>query len=382
MPDKNIPGVYIEEGSLDKSTICGVDTCTLGMLGLTEKGPSEVSLVSSFREYCTIYGGYLHNSYLTYAVKGFFLNGGKRCFIGRIEASSKNGLVAKDFIGDPYPDDPMEKLSGLAAFRTIDEINIVYVPDLNKLSKNEAATLIFAIKDHCEQLKRFAILDIAKNQQRPSLIERPVDSSYVAVYYPWLKVIDPVSSLPILIPPGGHVAGIYARTDITRGVHKAPANEIIKGALEPEHPFTTTQQDTLNPKGINVIRQFPGRGIVVWGARTCTSDPEWKYISVRRFIIYLENSIVKGTNWVVFEPNNEHLWSRLIRCITNFLYEVWRSGGLVGTNPKEAFFVRCDHTTMTQDDIDRGSLICMIGVATSRPAEFAILRHQYLTAND
>jgi len=378
MADYGSPGVFIEGGSLAQDTIHGVGTSTVGMLGLTEKGPSEVRLVNSFREYCRVYGGYLSDSYLPYAVEGFFLNGGRRCFIGRIEASSDNKLLAKDFTGDRSA---IGKPSGLAAFRGIDEINIVYVPDVHTLSETEATILTVAIKDHCEQMKyRFAIFDIGKSQRQASLIEKPVDSSYAAVYYPWLKVTDPLSSLPILIPPGGHVAGIYVRSDINRGVHKPPANEVINGVLEPEYLLSNLEGDVLNQKGINTIRKFPGRGTLVWGARTCTSNPEWKYINVRRLFLYIEESIVEGTQWVVFEPNNEKLWARVTQAISKFLTTMWRTGALMGLKAEEAFFVRCDRTTMTQDDIVNGWLVCEVGVAPIRPAEFLIVTIRQRTA--
>ena len=175
-------------------------------------------------------------------------------------------------------------------------------------------------------------------------------------------------------PPGGHIAGIYARSDTERGVHKAPANEIVKGANDLKFILTKGEQAILNPRGINVIRSFKGRGILVWGARTCLIDPLWKYINVRRLFIYIEKSIEKGTQWVVFEPNNERLWSRVIATITQFLTGVWRDGALMGTKPEEAFFVKCDRSTMTQDDIDNGRLICIIGIAPTKPAEFVIFR--------
>ncbi|MCK5312167.1 MAG: phage tail sheath family protein [Desulfobacteraceae bacterium] len=364
MPEYINPAIYINEVSNVNQAIVGVGTSTLGMLGLTEKGRSEICSVNSFQEYCTEYGGYLKDSYLTYAVEGFFLNGGKRCFIGRIKPARGNEIKAGDFIN-----------RGLSGFCDIDEINIVYVPDVHMLSETEANILTTAIKKHCEQMRdRFAIIDIQKSRQRSSSIEKPVDSSYAATYYPWIKVKDPLSNQPIVIPPGGHIAGVYARSDNNQGVHKAPANKIIKGVLEPESNLSKQQQDILNLKMINPIRQFPERGVFVWGARTCTSDPEWKYINVRRLIIYLEESITKGLQWIVFEPNDAQLWSRVRSCIEAFLYQLWRDKGLVGSKPEEAFFVRCDLSVMTQEDIAQGRFVCVIGVALQRPAEFIMLK--------
>jgi phage tail sheath protein FI len=205
-------------------------------------------------------------------------------------------------------------------------------------------------------------------------METPVDSTYAGYYYPWIEVIDPNTGTKELIPPGGHVAGIYARTDQETGVHGAPANEVVRGAQGLQVNLTKGEQDVLNPKGINCIREFQGRGIRVWGARTTSSDPEWKYINVRRLFLYLKQSIDEGTQWVVFEPNDEDLWARVKQTIEQFLTTVWRDGGLMGSTTEEAFYVKCGWSTMTQDDIDNGRLICEIGVAPVKPAEFVIFR--------
>jgi uncharacterized protein len=185
---------------------------------------------------------------------------------------------------------------------------------------------------------------------------------------------DPRTGARKLIPPGGHVLGVYARSDTERGVFKAPANEIVRGALALEYDITDEVQDSLNPKGVNAIRSFPGRGIRVWGARTLTSNALWKYVSVRRLFIFLERSIYEGTQWVVFEPNDDRLWARVIDTIRLFLRGQWRLGALFGRTEQEAFFITCDRTTMSQDDILNGRLICEIGIAPVRPAEFVIFR--------
>jgi len=173
-----------------------------------------------------------------------------------------------------------------------------------------------------------------------------------------------------LIPPGGHIAGIYACTDFERGIHKAPTNRIVQGVVSLERTITNAEQDRLNVQNINCIRAFAGRGILVWGARTLSSNPEWKYINVRRLLIYLEKSIQKGTQWVAFEPNNEATWAKVNRSITNFLTQTWQNGALMGTKPEEAFFVKCDRTTMTQSDLDNNKLVALVGVAPIKPAEF------------
>lgn len=527
MPEYLAPGVYVEEIELGAKPIEGVSTSTAGFLGLTERGPTAPRLVAGFEQFQRIYGGFIDNSYLAYAMDGFFRNGGKRCFVARITRikdsnSTKNAVTTNadlDTIGidavgpgawgnniaikitpgsleelksppeparelfkltvvywserppappvdptdrnrrnDPNrreptvvevydnlshiqtsPDyyekkvngvsnliklrrlrdgrpadvsfgmlndlptspaptsgddgspitvidydgtetitDPIENTferSGLLGFKEIDEISMVCAPDENSFGTD----LTDRIVDHCEELNlyRFAILQAAQDAT-PSTIGttlRPTrDSKYAAFYYPWIKVLDPRTLRDKLVPPGGHVAGIYARTDVERGVHKAPANEIVRGATALQFLITKEEQDILNPIGVNVIRVFPGRGIRVWGARTTSSDPLWKYVNVRRLFLFLEETLDTGTQFFVFEPNSEKLWDRVKQTITQFLTRVWRDGALMGTTPEEAFFVKVDRTTMTQDDIDNGRLICLIGVAPVKPAEFVIFR--------
>ena len=274
---------------------------------------------------------------------------------------------------DPEP----QKRTGLYTLKNIDEISIVAIPGIT--TQHMQNKLII----HCETMKdRFAVLDsIEKADLDKIQTQRNLyDSKYAALYYPWIRVFDPLTKKRINVPPSGHICGIYARNDVGRGVHKAPANEIVKGALGLEEfngikrVITKGQQDILNPRGVNCIRAFPGRGIRVWGARTTSSDPLWKYINVRRLFLFLEESIEEGTQWVVFEPNDEKLWARVKQSITNFLTKVWKDGALMGTTPEEAFFVKCDSTTMTENDIANGRLICIIGVAPVKPAEFVIFR--------
>ena len=261
---------------------------------------------------------------------------------------------------------------GLTGFAEIDEISIAYSPNSQAITGLPGALI-----SHCERFKdRFAVIDAAQGSANVSTLNprSDNDTKYAAFYYPWIKVIDPEAGLLRLVPPGGHVSGIYARSDTERGVHKAPANEVVRGAADLEFQITKGEQDILNPRGVNVIRAFPGRGIRVWGARTLSSNTLWKYINVRRLFIFIEESIEEGTQWVVFEPNNEKLWARVRATITQFLTRVWRDGALMGIKAEEAFFVKCDRTTMTQDDIDNGRLICVIGIAPVKPAEFVIFR--------
>ncbi|MCK4731751.1 MAG: phage tail sheath family protein, partial [Methanophagales archaeon] len=403
-----------------------MSTSTVGFLGQTERGPVDPRLVTGFEQFQRLYGGYIKESYLAYAVDGFFRNGGQRCFVGRIVGGSagesskdltkdtENTIITVKATGpgtwgdriavkveaaslsdskpelfkltvvywkdtvptplspdvkeptvaevydnlspDPTSSDNYEKRvngisnlielerepeqvtyerpdyvdfetlsegndespilgdyqgnplanpgerSGLVAFEEIDEISILCIPD-----EHAIRDLTDAVKEHCETMKdRFAILQAKQAagpvaNLRPSVNSTSLDSKYAAFYYPWIKVLDPLTNIYKLIPPGGHVAGIYARSDQERGVHKAPANEVVRGVSELQFKITKGDQDVLNPRGVNCIRAFPGRGIRVWGARTISSDPLWKYINIRRLFLFLEESIDEGTQWVVFE---------------------------------------------------------------------------------
>jgi phage tail sheath protein FI len=279
-----------------------------------------------------------------------------------------------DLIG--YDDGP-GKRTGIQALQDEANIDIVAVPGATD------AAVQGALITHCELLRyRFAVLDGKQGVSDVSqlLAHRDAyDSEYAAYYAPWLHVFDSYGNT-LTVPPSGATMGVYAQTDSTRGVHKAPANVVVRNILEPEIKFGKGEQDLLNPAGVNLIRTFTGNGTRVWGARTISSSADWKYINVRRLFIYLENSIDRGTQWVVFEPNNQHLWARIVQTITSFLTGVWKTGALMGTKPSEAFFVRCDETTMTQDDIDNGRLVCLIGVAPTNPAEFVIFRIGQWTA--
>jgi phage tail sheath protein FI len=291
---------------------------------------------------------------------------------GGVQAASASQEVA---LSDYQGTDIAGERTGLAALKELDEVSIVCVPD-----ENQVRGLTEAVVTHCENMgDRFAILSAPQNAGRVSEIETPVDSQYAAYYYPWLEVKHPVTNVDQLVPPGGHVAGMYARNDAETGVHGSPANMVVRGALDLQHNITKGEQDILNPKGVNCIRSFQGRGIRVWGARTCSSDPEWKYINVRRLFLFVEQSIDEGTQWAVFEPNDRDTWARVRQSVSNFLETAWRDGALMGTSPDEAFFVNCGEETMTQDDIDNGRLICEIGIAPVKPAEFVIFRIQQWT---
>jgi len=287
--------------------------------------------------------------------------------------NGSNGSIDKidsqTFIGD---DKGPGRRTGIQAFVDNGEVSIMAVPGIT--DPNVQLSLVA----HCENLgSRFAILDIPREKKTVSdvLSHREIfDTQYAAMYHPWVVTYDFVAKKNASIPPSGTIAGIYSRTDQSRGVHKAPANEVVNGCIGLDCQYNTGEQDILNPKGVNLIRSFQGQGTRVWGARTCSSNGLWKYVNVRRLFIFLEESIKANTNWVVFEPNDHLLWARVRRTIEGFLTDVWRTGALAGTTPEEAFFVDIGRSTMSQDDIDNGRLICVIGVAPVKPAEFVIFR--------
>jgi phage tail sheath protein FI len=315
-------------------------------------------------------------------------------FTGGADSNMSGGangaaITPADFAGDPT--DTPDTRTGLAGLELIDEIAILVAPDEVNGNIANNFQITTEVLNQCEQLRdRFAVVSLPAATGDVQNIRPPRDSSYGAVYYPWIRVFDARLQDTILIPPAGHVAGIYARSDIERGVHKAPANEVIRGMVyrdingvrRPlEFDIGRGGQDILNPRGVNVIRDFraDGRSIRVWGARTMSSDPLWRYVNVRRLFLFVEESIDEGTQWVVFEPNYEPTWARVRQSVRNFLLIVWRSGALRGLTEEEAFFVRCDRTTMTEAEIDAGLLICEVGIAPVKPAEFVVFRIQQKT---
>jgi uncharacterized protein len=289
-----------------------------------------------------------------------------------------------------------EDRAGVLGLEAIDEITMLCVPDLMSPrvlgGRGDGATRIKTVQtamlNHCETMKdRFAILDAPRDLGVQEIKEwrtsgAGFDSMYGALYYPWIKVANQIPKAQrtngdgdlIAVPPCGHVAGIYARVDSERGVHKAPANEVVRAAIDLDLQVTRNEQDLLNPVGINCIRAFPNQGIRVWGARTLSSDPAWRYINIRRLFNFIEESIEENTQWVVFEPNDEDLWARVARDITAFLTRVWQSGALFGALAEEAFYVKCDRETNPPEVRDAGQLICEIGIAPVKPAEFVVFR--------
>jgi hypothetical protein len=386
--------VYVEEVKSSVQPIAGVGTSTAGFIGqvdssvgnkmpiqpgkfevdslgheitdsLNNKIPAHYTLVAagvptlitSWEQFKNRFGDFQSgNKTLAHAIYGFFNNGGTRCWVVRTDGSANATIDA------------------LAQFEAIDEIALVVVPGATD------AAVQSAVISHCENMgDRFAILDGQNTATlTPAAIQGQTgDSNYAAMYYPRIQVFDPdpLVNGPAYVYPSGHIAGIYARVDTLRGVHKAPANEVIRGALGVERRLSRADQDGLNPDGINVIRELNGN-ILVWGARTLGGDAngEWKYINVRRLFLFLRESIDEGTQWVVFEPNDTALWSKISRNVTAFLTNVWRSGALFGNSPQEAFYVRCDAATNPPEVRDLGQVVTEIGVAVVKPAEFVIFR--------
>jgi uncharacterized protein len=283
-----------------------------------------------------------------------------------------------DFQGD------VATRKGMGGLEAVDEITMVCMPDLMTLATNGDDTQLRDLQGkmiaHCEGTgDRMAILDAPNNLLPQEILEWRMntagyDSKFATLYYPWLEVMDPLTNQPLMVPPSGHVAGVWCRTDGTRGVHKAPANEVVMGVNGLGFQVTQAEQGGLNKVGINCIRSFPGRGIRIWGARTLSSDPEWRYINVRRLFNYIAESIMEGTQWSVFEPNDETLWMQLRIAAGNFLTRTWREGALFGSTPEQAFYVKCDAETNPPDVIEAGQVICEIGIAPVKPAEFVIFR--------
>jgi hypothetical protein len=405
MPQYLSPGVYVEYVPPASLPIAGVATSVAGFIGVVandvemppqpgqfqrdnddnlvldgEGNPvpvpyelataGEPILITSWEQFKTKFGefkaGNTGNKILAHAVYGFFFNGGSRCYVLRVATVTEI-------------DDPAEELE---KFEAVDEITIVAIP--GAISQTQHTAIIA----HCAKMEdRVAVLDGDQSQDPGSVSGiRPValskQASYAAIYYPWIKVFDPVnpvSGAQDTLPPSGHIAGIYARNDSTRGVYKAPANEGIVNALDVSRPISKAQQDGLNPEGINVIRSFKGT-IKVWGARTMAdnANADFRYVSTRRYFNFLRESIDEGTQFAVFEPNNLALWQRIKRTVGDFLLNQWREGALFGETPDKAFFVKCDAETNPPEVRELGQVVALIGVAIVKPAEFVIFRIQQI----
>lgn len=393
MPNYLAPGIYVEEVSTGSRPIEAVGTSTAGFVGVAPKADAfvnETRAINNWGQFLKEFAPATDaaSTPLSHAVHGFFLNGGSRCYVVNIGSGSQ-------LMGDA------RGRKGLDLLEEIDEVAIVAVPGFTDAASYDAAL------SHCEKLgDRVAILDApatvpainaltkvasaaASKKKDPGAAAaeaaapaaagfrpRQSDRGFGAFYFPHISVRDPLRPDKIVdVAPSGHLAGIYARTDATRGVHKAPANEIIAGALDVSYRVTRQEQEELNPEGVNCIRFFSREGVRVYGARTIApSSSEWRYLNVRRLFNMVEESIARSTRWVVFEPNDRPLWKAIRRDVGAFLTLLWRQGALLGRTPEEAFFVQCDEETNTQEEIDAGRVVAVIGIAPVKPAEFVIFR--------
>jgi phage tail sheath protein FI len=500
MGNYTYPGVYVQEVDTGNKPIEGVSTSIAGFLGIAERGPLTATFLTSYADYQRTYGSYYVDgtgaqTYLAYAVEGFFLNGGQGCWVARVapgKAVTANATLAnmtisaagpgatgsqigyqinaastapsdtskfmlllyywpasaaatKDptkatltevfdnlstspsssmyFVGTvnsgsnlvtvaqagkgtgpvaqvsltlltgPATPDPAltpedfkgsdtdpANLTGLAALDAIDDISIYCCPDEYYLPSTTSDSIVapFLVASCQKSMDRFAILQSKVSAGAPAKVSLGPGTislrGYSAFYYPWLSVTDPTTSIATLIPPGGHIAGIYARSDMNYSVAKDPANEQILGIDSIQFPINNGLQGQLNPIGVNCLRYFKKQGNLVYGGRTTSPDPDWQYINVRRLFIFIEKSIQQGTQWVVFQPNDRTTWARVVRSVSDFLTGLWMQDMLMGATKDKAFFVRCDETTMTQTDIESGRLIVLVGVAPVFPAEFVIFR--------
>jgi phage tail sheath protein FI len=495
MPTYLTPGVYVEEVSSGSRPIEGVGTSVAAFVGFAEKGPvSEPTLVATWTQYVSTFGGFLEDAYLPHSVYGYFLNGGGSAYIvrlpdGRAEVepafsraalpagedgkrsftlralvagSSGDNLTAKvteagqpsedsfklEILRDGKVEETFDNLTakrgpanvatvlakqsklvaleesgavavpdktatvalsgggaaqpatidaehyvgdteartGFSSLEAIDDVTILAVPDLmsayqrGSIDMDGVKGVQLAMIAHCELMAdRVAVLDPPPGLSAQKMKDwrdntAGYDSKYATLYWPWVTVMDPQRGTQVTLPPSGLVAGVWGRTDATRGVHKAPANEVLRGVVSLQTNITKGEQEILNPIGVNCLRSFPAQGIRVWGARTLSSDPAWRYLNVRRLFNFVEKSILEGTNWVVFEPNDQYLWESVNRVVTAFLDRVWRTGALVGRTPAQSYFIKCDGENNPPESRDAGNLVVEVGIAPVKPAEFIIFR--------
>jgi phage tail sheath protein FI len=376
------PGVHIESAGDRYVPLEAVETGVTAFVGVARGGPRNQPVrVGSFEQFDKVFGD--DRGFLSASLRGFFDNGGKTAYL--VNVRPEGGL-------DPGPDDYIgaqgTEPRGLRALEGIDDVDLVVVPDLMQhagwsvglLESGDVLAVQRAVVDHCERMHdRFALLDSLPGQGLRETIQwrRHFDSSHAALYFPWLKVRRGEQVLPPL-PPSGHVAGYIAHLDRTEGVHRAPANQPLEGLVDVSRWVRKRERDEAFDHRVNTLLPFPGRGIRVWGARTLSSDQAFNQINVRRIFILVRKSVEKYAQWVVFEPNEPSLWKRLTRSIEDFLQDLWRQGALLGGTKEEAFYVKCDEETNPPEARDAGQLICEIGLAPVRPAEFIVVRiHQW-----
>jgi uncharacterized protein len=371
MPTYLTPGVYAEELPSAGAPIDGVGVSVAGFVGLAPGGPVQQPVrVSSWSEFAAVFsagewdrGPFVEHAHLAHAVLGYFQNGGSACWVVRVADESERGLDA---------------------LSVIDEISMVAAPDLVAAAAGTDDLSLLAAQQaliaHCEMAgDRLAILDPPPQLDAAVMHEWRMnragyDSRSATLYWPWVVVTDPLTNRPVAVPPSGHVAGVWARVDAQRGVHKAPANEVVRGVVDLASHITASEQAPLNSVGVNCMRAFAGRGIRIWGARTLSSDPEWRELGVRRLVTHVSDTIARGTGWATFEPNDERLWLQLRVAVANYLTRLWRDGALVGRVPAEAFFVKCDEDTNPRSVIEAGQLVIEVGLALAHAAEFVVFR--------
>jgi phage tail sheath protein FI len=379
----------------------GAKASVAAFVGFAPAGPFRRPIrASTWTQFAKIYsnpdeaerGPFMPGAYMAYAVRGFFENGGRVCWIVRVGPESKAPRRAgRDDKGDWSNSDLAAALrEGIEGLSGIDEITIVCSPDIMALAQGTEDPSLRdqqgSLVAHCEAAgNRMAILDAPPALQPQEMLgwrtkEGAYDSNSAALYYPWIEVIDPLSSQATAVPPSGHVAGVWARTDVRRGVWKAPTDAVVLDAAGVSSGITNDEQGALNGAHINCIRSFPGRGIRVWGARTLSSDPDWRYLNVRRLFTYIKQSIVEGTRWAVFEPNDETLWKSIRRDVGAFLTRTWSEGALFGSSPEQGFYVKCDEETNTPEVVEAGQVVMEIGIAPVKPAEFVSIRISQFTA--
>ncbi|MEU4400935.1 phage tail sheath family protein [Micromonospora orduensis] len=394
MPSYFSPGIYVEEVPSGARPIGPASTSIAAFVGVAPNRNAHLGKavpVNNWTEFLRLFadGEQVESTALARAVFGFLDNGGARCWVVNVGDGGAISGTGK-------------QRGGLQLLEAIDEISIIAAPGFYDvvthealLSMAERTRTMVAICDPAPDIDDISALTrvaTPSSGKPPKPAEgtaaapgpgggegppayRPRQSEYGAFYYPWLQVRDPISGDLELTPPSGHLAGIWARTDALRGVHKAPANEPVRGAVDLGYLVTRPEHDVLNPRGVNVIRYFAGEGIRVWGARTLAAEAsEWRYLNVRRLSIAIEQAIANGTRWMVFEPNDFTLWRSIRRDIGAFLTRVWRDGALLGRSPEEAFFVKCDEETNPPDVRDAGMVIAHIGIAVVKPAEFVVFK--------
>jgi uncharacterized protein len=380
------PGVYVEEVPGGPRPIQAVGTSTAGLVGVAPDPKARVNQALAINNWSQFIREFVpegsHSTPLSNAVYGFFENGGSRCFVVNV---GKDGSISGAGRGR----------GGLEVLETVDEVAIVLAPGYVKPEEHEA------LLSHCEKLHdRVAILDTPEDVSdigRLTIVEtaeasatsgaggtpgaedepsglRPRDCDCATCYFPWITILDPIDDTLVDVPPSGHMAGIWARTDATRGVQNAPANKVVRGALNLKYRLTRQEQGELNKEGINCIRLFPRDGILAYGARTLSSDPEWRYLNVRRLFNMVRESIEESTGWIVFEPNDRTTRANVVRDVHAFLTLLWRDGALMGRSPEEAFFVKCDEETNPAEVVDAGQLVAVIGMAPVKPAEFVVFK--------